>query len=185
MTTPTIPRCPGNIAPDNSEVPTLPPRTGQHGTANHRRGGQGALRSASHASSPSGGPASGQATTRGARLRWVCQAQTRPCPVASWINACRLMRSASSHLIASSRAANAGAKAGAAVRPAARRVPGGRCAGRRRSVADRRVDQRLELAAEVERARWQQLSHEDGNEVLGRVHPEDRRSGTAPHVLAR
>src|SRR5215469_14074286 len=54
----------------------------------------------------------------------------------------------------------------------------------RRLIGDRRVHQRLELPAEVERAGGQQLGHEDRGQVLGRIHPEDRGRRTAPHVLA-
>ena len=47
------------------------------------------------------------------------------------------------------------------------------------SVDDRGVDERLQLAAEVERARRHQLRHEHDDELLGRVHPERRRCRAA------
>ena len=42
----------------------------------------------------------------------------------------------------------------------------------------------FELAAEVEGAGRDELGHEHHEQVLGRVDPEDRRGGAAPHEVA-
>ena len=54
-----------------------------------------------------------------------------------------------------------------------------------RSVDDGGVDERLQLVAEVERARRRELGHEHDGEVLARVDPEDGRRPAAPHEVAR
>src|SRR5258708_9371892 len=54
----------------------------------------------------------------------------------------------------------------------------------RQLVGYSRIDERLKLPAEVERAGGEELGHEDHAEVFGGIDPEDSRRRAAPHVLA-
>src|SRR4051794_35896476 len=53
-----------------------------------------------------------------------------------------------------------------------------------RSIDHRGVHQRLQLVPEVERARRDQLGHEDDGQLLGWVDPENRRRVPAPREVA-